>query len=300
MPRHKLWSDEPDDLPSYQTSTEPEWYFPAAPPQFNVSDDPVAGEGDRWSTWDLSTAGERGPAPHPDWLVTDLGAVDVELGVLKTGKEADVHLIRRAVPDTDGCLLAAKRYRDSRHRQFHRDAGYQEGRRVRRSREMRAMRTKTSFGRDLLAGQWARAEFDALCTLWTLGACVPYPVQVVGTELLLEFVGGEDGTAAPRLAEVPARGTKLDPLWEQVVEQLVVLARAGWAHGDLSAYNLLVDGDRLVMIDLPQVVDVVGNPQGQSYLDRDARNVADWFAGRGHEIDLDALLAMLHEEARIR
>ena len=309
MSRHKLWSDEPDDrvgsadaddLPSYQTSTEPEWFFPSAPPQFHESDDPIDGDGDRWSTWDLSTAGERGPRPHPDWVITDLGAVDVELGVLKTGKEADVHLIRRAVPGTDGVLLAAKRYRDSRHRQFHRDAGYQEGRRMRRSREMRAMRTKTSFGRDLAAGQWARAEFDALCTLWTLGAVVPYPVQIVGTELLLEFVGDTDGAAAPRLAEVPLRGEELAPLWDQLVEMLVALSRAGWAHGDLSAYNLLVDGDRLVMIDLPQVVDVVGNPQGPAYLDRDARNVATWFAHHDHEVDLDALLATLHEEARIR
>jgi RIO kinase 1 len=300
MPRHKLWSDEdPDDVPSYAGSTEPDWSFPAAPPTFSVSDDPIDGDGDRWSTWDLSTAGERGPAPYPEWVVTDLGAVDVELGVLKTGKEADVHLVRRAVPGTGGCLLAAKRYRDTRHRQFHRDAGYQEGRRVRRSRETRAMRTKTSFGRELLSGQWARAEFDALCTLWTLGAVVPYPVQVVGTELLLEFVGDEDGTAAPRLAEIPARGTELDPLWEQVAELLVVLARAGWAHGDLSAYNLLVDGARVVMIDLPQVVDVVGNPQGPSYLDRDARNVATWFTGRGRPVETDALLALLRAEARI-
>jgi RIO kinase 1 len=299
MPRHKLWSEEPDDLPSYQTSTEPEWYFPAGPPQFHESEDPIAGDGDRWSTWDLSTAGERGPAPYPEWLVTDLGAVDVELGVLKTGKEADVHLIRRAVPGTDGCLLAAKRYRDSRHRQFHRDAGYQEGRRVRRSRETRAMRTKTSFGREMLAGQWARAEFDALTTLWTLGAVVPYPVQIVGTELLLEFIGDPDGGAAPRLAEISARGKELEPLWEQLVEMLVALARSGWAHGDLSAFNLLVDGDRLVMIDLPQVVDVIGNPQGPSYLDRDALNVATWFDHHDRPVDRDALLALLHEEARL-
>ena len=301
MPRHKLWSDDqPDDLPSYAGSTEPEWYFPAAPPEYHLSDDPVAGGGDRWSTWDLSTAGEHGPAPYPDWLVTDLGAVDVELGVVKTGKEADVHLVRRAVPGTDGCLLAAKRYRDSRHRQFHRDAGYQEGRRMRRSREMRAMRTKTSFGRELLAGQWARAEFDALCALWTLGAVVPYPVQILGTELLLEFIGGADGAAAPRLAEIDARGTELDPLWDQLVELLVLLARAGYAHGDLSAYNLLVDGDRLVTIDLPQVVDVVGNPQGPAYLDRDARNVAAWFSRHGRPVDADALVGRLHAEARLR
>ncbi len=77
-------------------------------------DGPVAG--DRWSTWD---DGQHGPAPHPDWLVTELAAVDTELGVLKTGKEADVHLVERAVPGTPrGCVLAAKRYRSAEHRMF--------------------------------------------------------------------------------------------------------------------------------------------------------------------------------------
>src|SRR5215470_3416407 len=89
-------------------------------------------EGNRWSTWDQSTPTEKGPRPYPDWLVTELAAVDTELGVLKTGKEADVFLVERGVPGTDRvCLLAAKRYRDSEHRMFHRDAGYLDGRRVR-------------------------------------------------------------------------------------------------------------------------------------------------------------------------
>ena len=82
-------------------------------------------------------------------------AIDTELGVLKTGKEADVHLVGRAVPGGPDCLLAAKRYRTSEHRMFHRDAGYQEGRRTRRSRDTRAMARRTEYGRDLPAGQWA-------------------------------------------------------------------------------------------------------------------------------------------------
>lgn len=296
MPRHKLWSDD-----------EPDWHpaddrpIAASPPELDFSADHVPGGGDRWSTWDRSGPSDRGPEPYPDWLVTELAAVDVEYGVLKTGKEADVFLLRRGVPDTDrSCLLAAKRYRDSRHRQFHRDAGYQEGRRARKSREGRAMQRRTSYGRELAAGEWARAEFAALCRLHRLGAAVPYPVQVVGTEVLLEFVGEPDGTAAPRLAEVPDRGDELLGLWDQAVDQLTVLAGAGLAHGDLSAYNLLVHEGRLVMIDLPQVVDVVANPQGPSYLDRDVHNLAGWFTGRGVPVDIDALLADLHAEARLR
>jgi RIO kinase 1 len=269
--------------------------------QYDYSADPIAGHGDRWSTWDVSTAGERGPLPYPDWLVTDLGAVDIEYGVLKTGKEADVHLLWRGVPDTDrSCLLAAKRYRGADQRLFHRDAAYQEGRRMRRSREMRAMQSRTAFGRRLMAGQWSHAEFDVLCQLRALGVAVPYPVQIVGSELLMEFIGDPDGVAAPRLAEVSARGGELEPLWRQLVDILLMLAGIGLAHGDLSAYNLLVHRDRLVMIDLPQVVDVVANPQGRTFLDRDAANVATWFRARGlAAADPQALADLLRGEARI-
>jgi RIO kinase 1 len=239
-------------------------------------------EGSRWSTWDQSTPLQKGPRPYPDWLVTELAAVDYELGVLKTGKEADVWLIERGVPDTDRvCLLAAKRYRSSDHRMFHRDAGYLEGRRVRESRVNRATAGRTAFGKQVIAGQWAVAEFDTLSRLWQLGVPVPYPVQIVETEILMEFIGDREGTGAPRLAQLRPDTANLPDLWEQLVAALSLMARAGLAHGDLSAYNLLVHNGRLVVIDLPQVVDVVSNPQGRQFLARDANNVAAWFVARG-------------------
>src|SRR6201986_5147539 len=160
--------------------------------QPEVADDAVDGlpEGDRWSTWDQSLPTERGPKPHPRWLVTDLAAVDYELGVLKTGKEAAGFLVRRGVPGTGrSCLLAAKRYRDAAHRQFHRDSGYLEGRRVRESRINRAVAKRSGFGREAIAGQWANAEFNALVQLHRFGVPVPYPVQILATEILLEFIG---------------------------------------------------------------------------------------------------------------
>ncbi|MEO3743221.1 RIO1 family regulatory kinase/ATPase [Plantactinospora sp. B5E13] len=264
-------------------------------------------EGDQWSSWDQAV---HGPTPYPDWLVTELAATDTELGVLKTGKEADVHLVRRGIPDTDrSCLLAVKRYREPEHRLFHRDAGYLEGRRVRRSRENRAMEGRTAFGRKMIAGQWAAAEFAALSQLWELGnklgsIAVPYPVQLLGTELMLEFVGdAEEGLAAPRLAALRPEPDLLRRLWDQLVDALVVLARAGLAHGDLSPYNLLVHGDRLVLIDLPQVVDVVANPTGPEFLARDVRVVSTWFVARGLPADLAdpaALTASLLREAGLR
>jgi RIO kinase 1 len=240
-------------------------------------------EGDRWSTWDQSIPTQRGPHPHPEWLVTDLAAVDTELGVLKTGKEADVFLIRRGVPQGRSCLLAAKRYRDAEHRMFHRDSGYLEGRRTRDSRENRAAANRTAFGRQAVAGQWAFAEFSALSRLYAAGVAVPYPAQVLGTELLLEFIGSDDGVAAPRLAETRPDPAELAGLWDQLVDMLVALARDGLAHGDLSAYNLLMHDGRLVMIDLPQVVDVIANTGGDRYLTRDAENIGRWFTAHGLE-----------------
>ncbi len=255
----------------------------------------------RWSTWDQSTPTERGPLPHPDWLVTELAAVDNELGVLKTGKEADVFLIERGVPHTDRtCLLAAKRYRATEHRMFHRDAGYLEGRRVKESRTNRAIASRTAFGKEAIAGQWAGAEFTALSRLYTMGVPVPYPVQILGTEILLEFIG-EGGQAAPRLAQMRQDTADLPDLWAQLVTALSMMARGGWAHGDLSAYNLLVRDGRLVVIDLPQIVDVVANPQGRAFLARDANNVATWFQAHGvPEADGAALAEELAFQAGLR
>ena len=261
------------------------------PRQLEAIDD-TPDEGSRWSTWDQSTPLERGPRPHPDWLVTELAAVDTELGVLKTGKEADVCLVRRGVPPSGpSCLLAAKRYRDAGHRMFHRDTAYREGRRVRQSRDNRAMAKGTAVGRQMIADQWARAEFAALCQLHQAGVPVPYPVQLLGTEVMQEFIGEADGTAAPRLAETRPEPAELVGLWRQLVRALTTLAGLGLAHGDLSAYNLLVDRGRLIMIDLPQVVDVITNPRGAEFLERDAANVARWFTARGLTADLLATAA---------
>jgi len=257
--------------------------------------------GDNWSSWDGAL---HGPEPRPDWVRTEHAAVDDELGMLKTGKEADVFLVRRHIPDTDKVsMLAAKRYRDGDHRLFHRDAGYLEGRRVRRSRENRAMAKRTSFGKEMIAGQWAEAEFAALSRLWRIGQAsglvrVPYPAQLIGTELMMEFIGDWDtGEAAPRLAQVRTDPDGLADLWRQMTDALSVLARAQVAHGDLSPYNTLVHEGTLVLIDLPQIVDVVANPQGADFIARDVRNVSGWFTQRGLKVDADELLDRLLHEA---
>lgn len=287
MPRNIFRLDDEQYDHEYAVDTAPD-----APP-----------EGERWSSWDGAA---HGPAPHPEWVTTDLGAVDADLGILKTGKEADVHVVRRWVPGTDrSTLMAAKRFRSHENRLFHRDSAYQDGRRVRRSREMRAMRTRTTFGKQVLSGLWAGTEFDTLATLWQHHLPVPYPVQLDGTEMLMEFIGTPDGEAAPRLAATKPDPGHLPSLFEQLREAMLRLAELGWAHGDLSPYNvLLADADssdpHLVIIDWPQIVDVIGNPHGFEFLERDARTMCHWFTRRGHPVEHGDLFAELAAAATSR
>ena len=265
-------------------------------PIWDVSVAPPPG-GDRWTTWDeLGLA--RGPEPWPDWLITSGDAFDTDLGVLKTDKEADVHLIERVGPDGRSCLLAAKRYRSSEHRLFRRDDGYQAGRRHKKSREQRAITNRTAFGRTVVAGMWARAEWAALVQLQTSSVRVPYPVSFDSNELLMEFIDDGEGNAAPRLAQVRPDPEALTLLWRQFREIVLALAATGHTHGDLSPYNLLVapgaDGGphgQLVVIDLPQLVDVVVNPDGFDYLRRDIVNVTSWFAAHRARVDAEELFA---------
>ncbi|HET9996027.1 MAG TPA: RIO1 family regulatory kinase/ATPase [Nocardioides sp.] len=262
---------------------------------FNSYDEPDD-DRQRWSTWLSVEPLCRGPEPRPDWVVTSQAAVDTELGILKTGKEADVYLVERALPDSEAVgesvVMAAKRYRGEDHRDFHRSAGYTDGRRVRNTRDTRAMAKKSAHGRAVAAGQWAWAEWESLKRLWTLGVSVPYPVQIDGTELLMEWIT-VDGDTAPRLAQTRPEHDLLVSYFDQVRDFLSELARHGMVHGDLSAYNILAAGERLVVIDLPQVIDLVGNPAGMDFLLRDCTNVCRWFRSRGLDVDEHAVFGEL-------
>jgi RIO kinase 1 len=259
---------------------------------FQASEDPD--EGQRFSTWLSVEPLCRGPEPRPDWVVTSQSAVDTELGILKTGKEADVFLVERAVPGDPAqqVVMAAKRYRGEEHRSFHRSSAYTEGRRTRRSRDARALEKKTAHGRAVAAGQWAWSEWETLRRFWSAGVPVPYPVQIDGTEILMELIE-VDGAPAPRLAQTRPARDLLAAYFEQLRDAMAELAGHGVAHGDLSAYNLLAAGERLVIIDLPQAVDIVANPAGMDFLMRDCHNVTSWFAARGLEVDEHELFSEL-------
>ncbi len=239
-------------------------------------------DGQRWSTWFEVEPLSRGPEPRPDWVIQTQGAVDTELGILKTGKEADVFLVERADPhDPDsGVVMAAKRYRSTEHRNFHRAASYTEGRSMKRSRDERALKRKSTFGKLVAAGEWAVSEWDALKRLHALGLPVPYPVQIDGTEILMEWIT-VDGDTAPRLAQTRPAPELLQSYFDQLRDAMATMVQAGLVHGDLSAYNILAAGERLVIIDLPQIVDLVGNAAGMDFLMRDCTNICAWFRSKG-------------------
>ena len=274
---------------------------PAFVVDFRAYDEDLAAN-QRWSTWLDVEPLMRGPEPRPDWVVTSQGAIDTELGILKTGKEADVFLIERADPlePVGGVVMAAKRSRDTDHRTFHRAASYTEGRSMKRSRDIRALKRKSTWGRLVAAGEWATSEWDALKRFHELGLPVPYPVQIEGTEILMEWVtqivDGEVQTA-PRLAQTRPAPELLSSYFEQLRDAMTTMVKSGVVHGDLSAYNVLAAGERLVIIDLPQIVDLVGNPQGMDFLLRDCTNMCAWFRARGLDVDEQVLFGELMAHA---
>jgi RIO kinase 1 len=257
----------------------------ARPPVLAWDDDDVDPEA---STY---LAAQHGPEPPPGWVIVEDRARQYERGLLKTGKEAEVFLVERCLDDRTN-LLAAKRYKSFEDRMFRDDSRYRQSRRAGESRIDRAMARGTRAGMAFRAQQWVETEFDILGRLWAMGASVPYPVQLLGREIMLEYIGDEQG-AAPRLVQFRGALPELADLYDQLLTNLALIAEAGMVHGDLSAYNLLVWEGRLVMIDFPQAVDALLNPDGMSLLERDVLNTCGWFSKKGLPTDPSAVLADL-------
>jgi RIO kinase 1 len=236
-------------------------------------------------------ADQRGPEAVPGWVITEDAARQQDLGVLKGGKEADVHLVERRFGSAVN-VLAAKQYRGFEDRLFRNDARYRTGRRTGKSRVDRAMAKGSTAGMAFRAHQWVTTEFEVLGRLWSAGISVPYPVQLMGNEILLELIGSPD-RVAPRLAQAGVSAAQARQLWPQIVDNLRLMVRTGVVHGDLSAYNVLLDGQRAVFIDFPQAVDPIAHPEGMSLLERDVLNLTGWFDKRGVHTDASELVAEL-------
>ncbi len=237
---------------------------------------------------------EHGPDPVPEWVITEDAARQYELGLLKTGKEAEVFLVERELGDRRQ-LLAAKRYRKPAERTFRDDARYRAGRKTGDRRIDLAVAKGTLRGIEFRAYLWAGTEFETLGRLWSVGVSVPYPVQRAGTEVMLEYIGDED-QMAPRLSDARVPRPRLAALCDSAVDQLHVITHAGVVHGDLSPYNVLMWNDALVFIDFPQAVDPQEGPDALALLQRDVTNLIGWFARKGVDVDPDAVYRDLMPE----
>jgi RIO kinase 1 len=238
---------------------------------------------------------EHGPEPTPDWVITSDDARQRDLGLLKTGKEADVHLVERTLGEASN-VLAAKRYRKFEDRMFRNDARYRAGRKTGESRLDKAMAQGNKAGMAFRARMWLTTEFETLCRLWSAGVPVPYPVQKRGSEVMIELIGSPE-EAAPRLVHARLDRRRLEDAWQQLVDAMHGMVRAGVVHGDLSPYNILWHDGRLVVIDFPQSVDPIAHPEGIALLDRDVANVSDWFSRKGVECSSSDLFSSLISEA---
>ena len=200
------------------------------------------------------------------------GLIDTVVRQLMSGKEAMVFVVRQG-EDT----LCAKVYKEATHRSFRQAVDYTENRRVKNSRQARAMAKGTKFGKQAIEAAWQSAEVDALYRLAAAGVRVPTPYNFAEGVLLMELVTDAEGDAAPRLNDVVFSEADALAHHATLLREVVRMLCAGVVHGDLSEFNILLAGDGPVIIDLPQAVDAAGNNHAARMLLRDVANLRAFF-----------------------
>jgi RIO kinase 1 len=200
------------------------------------------------------------------------GLIDTVVRQLMSGKEAMVFVVR-----SGGETLCAKVYKEATHRSFRQAVDYTENRKVKNSRQARAMAKGTRFGREAQEAAWQSAEVDALYRLAAAGVRVPKPHNFYDGVLLMELVADEGGDAAPRLNDVVFTAEEALAHHATLLREVVRMLCAGVVHGDLSEFNILLAADGPVVIDLPQAVDAAGNNHASRMLLRDVANLRAFF-----------------------
>lgn len=219
-----------------------------------------------------AAAGARMKIPKRLAPLLEEGLIDEVISQLMSGKEATVYVVRSG--ESTRC---AKVYKDAKQRSFRQAASYRDGRKVKNSRQARAMEKGTRYGRQMQEASWQNAEVDALFRLADAGVRVPQPYICTDGVLLMELVIDEMGDVAPRLNDVDLTEARALELHALLLNQVVRMLCAGVIHGDLSEYNILLAADGPVIIDLPQAVDAAGNNEAASMLKRDVDNLAAYF-----------------------
>ena len=200
------------------------------------------------------------------------GLIDSVVRQLMSGKEAMVYVVRCG--DDTRC---AKIYKEASQRSFRQAVDYTENRKVKNTRQARAMAKGTKFGRQASEAAWQSAEVDALYRLADAGVRVPTPYNFCDGVLLMELVTDEHGDAAPRLNDVAFTPEQARTHHATLLAEVIRMLCAGIVHGDLSEFNILLAADGPVIIDLPQAVDAAGNNHAQRMLLRDVANLRHFF-----------------------
>jgi RIO kinase 1 len=207
-------------------------------------------------------------APKDLQALIDDGVIDEVMRPLKSGKEASVYVVR-----CGSDIRCAKVYKDMAQRSFQARVQYQEGRKVRGSREARAIGKSSSYGRKQQEAAWKNTEVDALYQLIEVGVRVPRPYGYFNGVLVMELVTDAEGRSAPGLGDVELTPGQARDFHRFLIRQVVLMLCAGLIHGDLSEYNVLVAPEGPVIIDLPQVVNAAGNNAARAMLQRDVNNI---------------------------
>ncbi|MGB8932616.1 MAG: RIO1 family regulatory kinase/ATPase, partial [Anaeromyxobacteraceae bacterium] len=209
---------------------------------------------------------------EPLALLLDDGVIDEIYTRLKSGKEADIYLVRHA-----GEVVAAKVYKERNARNFKNNAAYKEGRRVRNTRTQRAMDKGSRFGQEASEEAWKAKESEALSRLHAAGVRVPKPVMFYEGVLLMETILDADGRPAPRLVEAAIPLEKAAEWYADVRSQAVKMLACDLVHGDLSPYNVLLAWNGPTVIDFPQVVGASHNSQAERFFERDLETIRRFF-----------------------
>lgn len=211
-------------------------------------------------------------------LIED-GIIDDVLTRLMSGKEADVFTVQCGRE-----VRCAKVYKEAHKRSFKKATDYQEGRKVRNSRRARAMEKGSKFGRSQQEEVWQNTEVDALYRLSAAGVRVPQPYGMFDGVLIMELIVDADGQPAPRLNNVLLEADDARAHYSQMIRNVVRMLCAGLIHGDLSEFNVLVDAAGPVIIDLPQVIDAAANNNAERMLERDIRNITEYYGQYAPEL----------------
>ena len=214
----------------------------------------------------------RMKAPPRLQALVEEGLIDTVVRQLMSGKEAMVYVVR-----SGDHTLCAKIYKEATNRSFRQAVDYTENRKVKNSRQARAMAKGSKFGREAQEAAWQSAEVDALYKLADAGVRVPRPYNFFEGVLLMELVTDAAGDAAPRLNDVVFSAEDARRHHASLLVEVVRMLCAGTVHGDLSEFNILLAADGPVIIDLPQAVDAAGNNHAQRMLLRDVLNLRDFF-----------------------